>query len=109
MSLYIMYGLIIMITLFLFIIIKDKRKAIKTIGILTISSSFLLIILALISKIIINMSITSINLSSVTNFLFIKFINNSLVLFVLGIIEIIISEGINLMRRNKNKIIEQNP
>ena len=108
MSLYIMYGLIILATIILFIIIKDKIKALRITGILTISSSLLLIVLALIAKFIINTSVTSINLSSITNYLLMKFAGTSLVLFVIGLIEIIISKCIYLTKKEKQKTIEQN-
>lgn len=108
MSLYIMYGLIILATIILFIIIKDKIKALRITGILTISSSVLLIILALIAKFVINTSVTSINLSSITNYLLMKFASTSLVLFVIGLIEIIISKCIYLTKKEKQKAIEQN-
>lgn len=108
MSLYIMYGLIILVTILLFIIIKDKIKALRITGILTISSSLLLIVLALIAKFIINTSVTSINLSSITNYLLMKFASTSLVLFVIGLIEIIISKCIYLTKKEKQKTIEQN-
>ena len=108
MSLYIMYGLIILATIILFIIIKDKIKALRITGILTISSSLLLIVLALIAKFIINTSVTSINLSSITNYLLMKFASTSLVLFVIGLIEIIISKCIYLAKKEKQKAIEQN-
>ena len=108
MSLYIMYGLIILATILLFIIIKDKIKALRITGILTISSSLLLIILALIAKFVINTSVTSINLSSITNYLLMKFASTSLVLFVIGLIEIIISKCICLTKKEKQKTIEQN-
>ena len=108
MSLYIMYGLIILATIILFIIIKDKIKALRITGILTISSSLLLIVLALIAKFIINTSVTSINLSSITNYLLMKFASTSLVLFVIGLIEIIISKCIYLTKKEKQKTIEQN-
>lgn len=108
MSLYIMYGLIILVTILLFIIIKDKIKALRITGILTISSSLLLIVLALIAKFIINTSVTSINLSSITNYLLMKFASTSLALFVIGLIEIIISKCIYLTKKEKQKAIEQN-
>ena len=108
MSLYIMYGLIILATIILFIIIKDKIKALRITGILTISSSLLLIVLALIAKFIINTSVTSINLSSITNYLLMKFASTSLALFVIGLIEIIISKCIYLTKKEKQKTIEQN-
>ena len=92
MILYIMYGLIILITIAFFLVIKDKVKALKLTGILTISSAILLIILMLIIKILINNVVTMINISSVTNYLFNKFLYTSLILFLIGLSEIMISK-----------------
>lgn len=99
MNIYIMYGLIILITILIFIIIKDKSKALKLTGSITIISSLLLIILILIIKIIINESITMINLSSLTNHIFKKFINTSLILFIVGIIEILVGKYLFIKKR----------
>jgi hypothetical protein len=68
----------------------------------------ILIVLALIAKFIINTSVTIINLSSITNYLLMKFASTSLVLFVIGLIEIIISKYIYLTKKEKQKTIEQN-
>ena len=92
MTLYLMYALIILITIIFFIIIKDKFKALKITGILTISSAILLFILTFILKLIISTSITSINLSFITNYIFTKFTITSIILLLLGITEILISK-----------------
>ena len=94
MNIYIKYLLILILTIILFIIIKDKRKALNLTGILTISSSILLIIITYTIKTIIDMNLRSINLSIITNFLFMKFLINSLILFTIGILEILISKFI---------------
>lgn len=95
MKLYLMYILILILTSIFFIIIKDKIKALKLTGILTMSSSILLIVISLIAKLLLNTYITSINLSIITNYLFIRFVNTSLILFIIGIIEILISKYIS--------------
>jgi len=94
MNVYLMYLLILILTSILFLIIKDKKKALKLTGILTISSAILLLTLIFIIRIILNTSVTSINISTITNYLFIEFANTSLILFILGVIEIIISKYI---------------
>ena len=94
MSLYLMYGLIILTTIIFFIIIKDKIKALRITGVITISSSLLLITLSFIARVIVNTSVTSINLSTITKYVFTKFISMSLILFIIGIIEILISKCI---------------
>lgn len=73
-------------------------KALKLTGIITLTSSFLLTTLTLIIKIILNKNITSINITVITNHIFLKFINTSLILFILGLIEIIISKYIYVKR-----------
>ena len=94
MNLYLIYLSIIILTLIFFILIKDKIKALKLTGILTMSSSILLIILSFIIKIILTSNITTINISTITNYIFVKFIYTSLILFIIGIIEIILSKYI---------------
>lgn len=101
MNIYIMYLLIILITVMFFVIIKDKIKALRLTGILTLSSSILLIVLSFIVKIILNSSITSINISVITDYLFIKFVNTSLTLFFVGISEILLSKYIYSKKRVK--------
>ena len=98
MNIYITYLLILILTIILFIIIKDKRKALNLTGILTISSSILLIIITYTIKTIIDMNLRTINLSIITNFLFMKFLINSLILFTIGILEILISKFIYLKK-----------
>ena len=94
MNIYLIYFLIIILNIIFFIIIKDKIKALRLSGILTITSSILLIVLTFIIKIILNTNITFINISNLTNYLFKKFIYTSLILFFLGITEILISKYI---------------
>ena len=92
MNLYILYLLIFILTSILFIIIKDKINALRITGIITICSSILLILLTIIIKLIITNKITQINLSIITNYLFIKFLYTSIILFIIGIIEVLISK-----------------
>ena len=101
MKLYFMYLLILIITFLLFIIIKDKRKALKLTGLLTISSAILSISLTFIVKLILNSSIKIINISNITNHIFMKFVYNSLILFILGLLEIIISKYLYTKKRIK--------
>lgn len=104
MKLYLMYLLIFILTGILFIIIKDKTKALKITGIVTISSSILLILLTLIIKLIINNKFTGINISTIINYLFLRFVYTSLILFIIGIIEIIISKYLISKRVTQEKI-----
>lgn len=101
MSIYIMYVVILLLTIMQFIIIKDKQKALKLTGILTISSSLLILILMFIAKIILTTFIKTINLSVIINYLSVKFIKICIVLFIVGIIEILTSKYI--LHKEKNK------
>ena len=94
MTIYFMYLLTLVVTLLFFIIIKDKIKALRLTGILTITSSILLISLTFIAKFILNVLIQGINLSTIINHIFMKFVYTSLILFLLGLTEIIISKYI---------------
>ena len=102
MNIYLIYFLILILTTIFFIIIKDKIKALRLTGVLTIISSIVLISLIFIIKIILNNNITFINISILTNYLFKKFTYTSLILFILGMIEILISKYI-LSKRISNK------
>ena len=104
MKLYLMYLLIFILTSILFIIIKDKIKALKITGIVTITSSILLIVLTLIIKLIITNKFTGINIGTITNYLFLRYVYTSLILFIIGIIEIIISKYLISKRIIKEKI-----
>lgn len=104
MSIYTMYLLIFIITTIFFMIIKDKRKALKLTGIITLASSIFLITLTFIIKLIINSSITFINVSAITDYLFIKFVSTSMILLIIGVIEIIISKYLYNRGKRKNTI-----
>ena len=101
MNIYLMYFFTITITILLFLTIKDKIKALKLTGILTISSSILLITLIFIIKIIINSSVTIVNISSITNYIFMKFAYTSIILLILGLSEILISKYIYNKRKTQ--------
>ena len=99
MKLYLMYGLIILINIIIIIIMEDKTKALNLTGLIALSSAILLIVLSFIAKIIISNTITTINLSNIINYLFEKFISMSIILFLVGIIEIIISKYIYIKKK----------
>lgn len=99
MKLYLMYGLIILINIIIIIIIDNKTKALKLTGIIALSSAILLLVLSFIAKIIIINTVTTVNLSYIINYLFKKFISMSIILFLIGIIEIIISKYIYIKKK----------
>lgn len=104
MSLYIMYFLILITTVLFFIIIKDKRKALKLTGIITLLSAILLVVLTFIIKLIINSSINFINISIITDYLFMKFVYTSLIMFIIGVVEILISKHLYSKKHSENTI-----
>ena len=104
MNIYTMYISIIILTILFFILIKDKLKALKLTGVLTISSSILLILVSFIIKIMLTKNITIINISNITNYIFTKFITTSLILFIIGITEILISKYLIKKETNRGVI-----
>ena len=106
MNIYLMYLVIILLTISLFMLIKDKTKALKITGLITILSSFLLMILILIVKLTIQNTITNINISSITNYLFNKFLYTSIILLLFGIIEILLSKYINAKKIPNTKRLQ---
>jgi len=95
MKLYIMYILILILTGILFMIVKDRLKALKITGIITTLSSIVLIVLTLITKIILTATIKSINISSIINYLINKLTYNSIILLIIGLVEILLSKYIS--------------
>jgi len=95
MKLYIMHILILILTGILFMIVKDRLKALKITGIITTLSSIVLIVLTLITKIILTATIKSINISSIINYLINKLTYNSIILLIIGLVEILLSKYIS--------------
>lgn len=91
MTLTLMYILTILLTILLLIVVKDKEKGFKLTGIITISSSFLLLLIPRITKTIIDKKITAINMSPITNYISKEFEFTSIILLTLGIVEILVS------------------
>lgn len=81
--------LILILIITLSLIIKDKVKLLKILSISTIVSSFLIIIVGIILKYLILNMTTKINLSVITSILLEKFIHYSLILFIIGLIELL--------------------
>ena len=92
MSIYLLYALTIILTIILFTIIKDIIRTLKLTGIITIISSFTIVSLTLIIKLILNNTVTSINISVITDHIFQKSAKTSIILLVIGLTEILISK-----------------
>lgn len=88
------YLCILIITSIIFVLVKDKVKALTLIGNIAITSSIVLLILSLITKIIVNNYITKINLSVITNYLFKKIMHTNIIIFLIGISCIVASKYI---------------
>lgn len=100
MKLLLMYTMIIITSLIILTLIKEKYKALKILGITTITTSVLIILLIFIANIILKNNINFINISIITNYLLKQFARNSLYLAIIGIIELILSKYIYL-KQNK--------
>ena len=54
-------------------------------------------------RVIVNVTVTSINISNVTGYLFVKFLYSSVILLLVGVVEILLSKYIY----NRNLVIEK--
>lgn len=92
MSIYLICLLILLLTVLIFIIEKNKWKALKINGLISIISSILLIGVTFIIRSLISISVDFINLTSLVDYIFYKFLIISIILFVIGLIEILVSK-----------------
>jgi len=95
MNIYIIYGLIILVTVILYFLVKDKKEFMKKLGIITIISGIIILILGVISNIALNNFLNNFNITRITALLLQQFIYNSIFLLVLGLIELFISKIMN--------------
>lgn len=100
MKIILMYLMIMIISLIIFLLIKDKHKSFKILGTITITSAILIILLVFIVNLIIKNNINFINISVITNYLLKEYAINSLYLLIIGVIELIISKYLYL-KQNK--------
>jgi len=103
MKIYIIYLVIILVTILLYFLVKDKKQFIKKLAVVTIISSIIVFILGFILKLSLNTFLTNFNISKITSQVFKKFVYNSIVLLTTGIIELSISTMIN---KKKKKILQ---
>ncbi len=95
------YLAIISMTITIYQLTRNIIKTLKISGIISIISSFLTVIIGFIIKLVINKSISFINLSNATTALSRKFTINGLLLLAIGIIELTIVYIINYLRQEK--------
>lgn len=95
MNIYIIYILIILVTITLYFLVKNKKEFMKKIGITTIISGIITLVLGVISNITLNNFLNNFNITRITVLLFQQFIYSSIFLIVVGLIEVFISKIMN--------------
>lgn len=82
---YIVYLLIILLTIILFVLVKDKLSILKIVGIILMSSGILITLLAITIKILIKTTIYYINLNKVSNIILNNFLIISIIFILSGL------------------------
>lgn len=100
--LYIIYGLIILIIILLYFLVENKKQYINKLGKATIISAVITLSLGLIISILLNTFLNRFNIVKISSLIFEKFIYNSIILLVIGIIEILISKILTKKSEIKN-------
>lgn len=90
--LYIIYGLIILITIILYFLVENKKEYLSKLGKTTIISGIITISLGLSIKLFLSTFFNNFNIVKISSLVFEKFIYNYIILLVIGIVEIIISK-----------------
>lgn len=100
MKITIMYLMIIVISLTIVMLFKEKEKAINLLGKIKVIASLVMTIFLLIINYILKNNINFINISIFSNYLFKEYLKIFIYLFIIGFIEIIIS---NIIKKNYRK------
>ena len=95
MILYIIYGLIILVTSLLYFLVKNKKEFINKLGKISFVSGIIVLCLGLTTSFILNTFLTNFNIVKISSIIFEKFLYNSIILVILGLIELFISRIIN--------------
>lgn len=93
--LYIIYGLIILITIILYFLVKDKKEYLRKLGKTTTIAGIIILFLGLIINILLNTFLNNFNIIRISSLIFQKFIHNSIIIIVVGIVLLLISKIIN--------------
>ena len=93
--LYIIYGLIILITIILYFLVKDKKEYLTKLGKTAIISGMIILSLGQIINIYLNTFLNNFNIEKISSIIFKKFIYNSIIILVIGLIEMLIIKIIN--------------
>lgn len=96
--LYIIYGLIILITIILYFLVKDKKEYPGKLGKVAIISGVIILFLGLIINILLNTFLNNFNILKISSLIFEKFIHNSIIILVVGVVLLLISKIINKKR-----------
>ena len=98
---YIIYVITITVTIILYFLVENKKEFVNKLGKVTIVSSILVLTIGLISNIVLNNYLNNFNITRLTALIFEKFIYNSILLLVVGFLEIFISTN---MKEKKKKV-----
>lgn len=102
MTIYIIYAIIILVTIILYFLIKDKKEFLNKIGTITLTAGIITLILGLVLNIALNNFFSDFNIIKITTLLLSKFIYNSIFLLTLGVIEILISKLIQKKKKSSS-------
>ena len=98
---YIIYASNILVTIILYFLVENKKDFVNKLGKVTIMSGILVLAIGLISNIVINNYLNNFNITRITALIFERFIYNSILLLVVGFLEIFISTN---MKEKKKKV-----
>lgn len=98
---YIIYASNILVTIILYFLVENKKDFVNKLGKVTIVSGILVLAIGLISNIVINNYLNNFNITRITALIFERFIYNSILLLVVGFLEIFISTN---MKEKKKKV-----
>ena len=101
MMLYIIYFIIILITLLLYLLVKDKKEFINKLGKTMIISGIIVLFFGIGISIILNKFLNNFNITKISSLILQKFIYNSILLLVVGLLEIFISK---ILTKKKIKV-----
>lgn len=99
---YVLYILIILVIITLFIISDNKIKLLQNIGITSIVSSGLLLVIGFVLKLLIDAFLNNFNITKISSLILNKFLYTSVFSLIIGIISIIISKLIIISRKTTN-------
>lgn len=99
MKLYLMYALIIVISIVIITLLKDRQKALSLLGKITIITSIVMSVILIIINIILKNNINFINIRVFLNYISKEYMLNILYLYILGILELTISKYLSKRKK----------